>query len=151
MSFSLHHILSSFTFHTNWTDSVISLFSDFVSSLQSFPTEILYVFLITSVRIIYILDLRTVMTLGEDCTLWSSWLCSFLQSPPYSFFLAPNTSLRTLFSYIHSVNLRPSLEARQIAAFLQNHRWNYISDIVYRVLFVYLHIFLYDMFQSLYL
>jgi hypothetical protein len=52
-------------------------------------------------------DLITLITLDEAHKLWSSSLCSLLQSPATSSPLGPNILLSILFSY--TLNLCPSL------------------------------------------
>jgi hypothetical protein len=57
-----------------------------------------------------LLDLIILITLGEECELWNSSLCSFLQPPITSSFLGPNILLSTLFN--NTLSLCSSLNVR---------------------------------------
>jgi hypothetical protein len=57
-----------------------------------------------------LLDVITLIKLGEEYKLWTPWLCQFLQPPITSSLLGPNILLSTLFSNI--LSLRSSLNTR---------------------------------------
>jgi hypothetical protein len=80
-----------------------------------FSTKILYAFLISPMRAtwpayLFLLDLITLLTLGEAQKLWSSTLCSLFQPPATSSLLGPNIHLSAL---LHKhLNLCPYLSMR---------------------------------------
>jgi len=83
--------------------------------LSGFPTKILYVFLISLVQVIcpphlILLDLITLIILGEAYMLWSSSTQNTFQPPTISTLLGPNTLLSTLFS--NTLNLCSSFSIR---------------------------------------
>jgi hypothetical protein len=64
--------------------------------LSDFPIKILHAFLISSMHSTclfhqIVLDFITLIIFGEEYKLWSSSLCSLLQSPATSSLLGPNT------------------------------------------------------------
>jgi hypothetical protein len=64
---------------------------------------------------------------GEEDKLWSSSLCSFLQSPATSSLFGPNILLGTPFS--NTFSLCSSLNVRdQVLTPTENHRQNYSSE-----------------------
>jgi hypothetical protein len=70
---------------------------------SGFPTNILYAFLLASIRAtcpahFILLDLIVLFILGEEYKLWISSLCSFLQPPVTSSLFGPNILLSTPFS-----------------------------------------------------
>jgi hypothetical protein len=74
---------------------------------SGFTTNILYASVFTPIHAIRVfcahlilLDLIILIILGEECKLWSSSLCSFLQPPVISSLFGPNIHLSTLFSDI---------------------------------------------------
>jgi hypothetical protein len=74
---------------------------------SGFPTNILYAFLLSFIHAtcpddLIPLHLIILIILGEDCKLWSSSLCSFLQPPVTSSLFGPNILLSTLFSPLMS-------------------------------------------------
>jgi hypothetical protein len=72
---------------------------------SGFPTDILYVFILSAIRdtcpaYLILLDLINLILLGEEYKLCRFSLCSFLQSPVTSSLFSPNILLSTLFSNI---------------------------------------------------
>jgi hypothetical protein len=73
-----------------------------------FITKILYAFFLAPMSVIFsahliIVDLFVVVILGEECKLWSSSLCSSLQSPIISSLFGPNVLLNASFSNTFSL------------------------------------------------
>jgi hypothetical protein len=63
-----------------------------------YPTNILYAFAFSPIRATFsarlkLLDLIILIILGEECKLWSSSLCSFLQPPVTSSLFGPNIQM----------------------------------------------------------
>jgi len=86
-----------------------------VSSIQVFPTKIIYAFLISPMRatcpaLLILLNLISLIIFDEAYTLWRFSLCSPLQPPATSSFLGPNFLLSILFS--NTLNLCSSLSMR---------------------------------------
>jgi hypothetical protein len=70
---------------------------------SGFPTKLLHALLLPTIRAtclahLILRDLIVLSILGEEYKLWSSSLCSFLQSPITSSLVGPNIVLSTLFS-----------------------------------------------------
>ena len=89
--------------------------------LQYLPTIILYATLLCPVRAIYpahhvFLDLITQIIFGEECTPWSSSLCSLLHSIVTSSLLGPNIFLSTLFSKAFGLDFSLSVSDQLAAA-----------------------------------
>jgi hypothetical protein len=81
--------------------------------LSSSLTNIVYAFIFFPIRAtcrayLIILDLITLIILGEEYKLWSSSLCSFLQPPVTSSLFDPSIFLNTL-SLCSSLNVRDKL------------------------------------------
>jgi hypothetical protein len=83
---------------------------------SGFPTNILYAFLFSPIHAtclpnVVLLELVILIVLGEEYKLWSSSLCSFLQSPVTSSLFGPNILLSTQFS--STISLCSSLSVIQ--------------------------------------
>jgi hypothetical protein len=79
------------------------------------PINILYAFFFSTIHITFyvhliILDLITLITLGEECKLWSSSLCSFVQPAVASSLVGPIVLHSVVFS--NTTNLCSSLNVR---------------------------------------
>jgi len=108
-------------FHPLSLTYIVILFSHLRLGLPSslfssgFQTKILYAFLTFPIRAIcpvhlILLDLATLIILGEMYTLCNSSLCSLLQPPATSSLSEPNILLSTLFS--NTLSLCSSLSLR---------------------------------------
>jgi hypothetical protein len=104
-----------------------------------FPDIILYALLFYTNRAtrtthLILLDLIILIILGEDCKLWRSPLCSFLQFPVTSSFFGWNILLSTLFS--NSLSLCCSLNVRD--QFSHPYRTRGKIIILYILIFMFL-------------
>jgi len=84
--------------------NILHLRLDLPSELcfSGFATKMLYALLISPMHATYsahiiLLDLITLIILDEACKLWSSWLCSLVQSPATFSLFDSNSLLSTLF------------------------------------------------------